>query len=192
MISKVFVTLTLTLSSLTIGAEVERRLFTMEKNHNPENIMMIHTQTDEDCKFISSSKNREANLIEFYWMMNHGKSKKEVHSMIRSEIKKRVQFHNFGDFGDSFKISLSDLNELRHDLSETSIEVTSQMSEGNCIVKSVIDLGASGQNKRMDLKRTFCEVSKNIVGIPNGCRVLHLEGTDVDTGEPLKIRFKKK
>lgn len=186
-----FGALLLTTSLMSI-AQVERKLFTMEKNHNPGNVMMIHTQTDQDCKFVVSSKNNEQNYLEFYWIMDYGQSKKEVHPLIRDEIKKRVSFNGINSNRDSFRISLSDLNELRHDLTDTSMEIVSEINQGKCQVRSVLTLGATGNYKKMDLERTYCEVSKNLIGIPNGCLSLLLEGKDISTGENIKVTFKKK
>lgn len=188
---KTLFTLLVSFSTIAAFANTERKLFTMEKNHNAENLMIIHTQTDNDCRFITSNKNAEKNYIEFYWLMD-GKNKKEVHSMIRAEIKNRVQFQGINAAKDSFKVKLNDLTELRHDLTDPSMEVVSEMIQGKCTVKSVLTLGASGKYRKMDLNRTFCDVSKNIVGVPNGCNYLLLEGTDIATGEKISVKFNKK
>lgn len=186
------VILVLAIFCFSAQAQVEKKLFTMEKNHNPENIMMIHTQTDMDCKFITSKKNNENNFLEFYWIMDSGRSQKEVHPMIRDEIKKRVRFEGINERRDSFKVTLGDLKELRHDLTETSMEIFSELNQGKCTVKSVLTLGASGHYKKVDLERTYCEVSKNLLGIPNGCLSLLLEGKDLSSGETVKVKFLKK
>lgn len=175
----------------SVRADNEKKLFTMEKNHNPENIMVIHTQTDSDCRFVPSSKNTEGNYVEFYWLMA-GQTPKEVHPMIRGEIKKRVVFEGINATRDSFKVRLTDLSELKHDLSDPTMEVVSEVTGGKCAVKSVITLGPSARYRKIDLDRTFCDVSKNFVGLPNGCNFLDLEGKDIATGEAVKVRFKKK
>lgn len=188
---KSLITLALTFSSLTVLGAVERQLFTMEKNYNAENIMIIHTQTDQDCRFVTSPKNNEKNYLEFYWLMD-GKSKKEVHSMIRAEIKNRVQFQGINSTRDSFKVKLNDLSELRHDLTDTTMEVVSEMIQGECTVKSILTLGASAKYRKMDLKRTYCSVTKNLIGVPNGCSYLLLEGIDIATGEKFSVKFNKR
>lgn len=174
------------------GMSGEKKLFTMEKNYNPENVMQIHTQTDDNCRFVTSKKNSENNYLEFYWIMNHGKEVKEVHSMIRSEIKNRVSFQGINEAKDTFKVKLNDLKELRHDLTDTTMEVTSEIIGGKCIVKSIITLGASSKYRKLALKKTFCDVTTNLLGLPNGCKFIELSGTDAETGEALKVRFNKK
>jgi hypothetical protein len=68
----------------------------------------------------------------------------------------------------------------------------SELNDGKCIVKTVLTLGASGNYKKLDIERTYCEVSKNLLGIPNGCLSLILEGKDVSNGETIKMTFRKK
>ncbi|MFP5385841.1 MAG: hypothetical protein ACLGHN_07155 [Bacteriovoracia bacterium] len=184
-----FVTL-LALSTHAFSAE--QKLFSMEKNYNSENVMIIHTQTDKDCKFVTSNKNSEKNYVEFYWVMENGKYNKEVHSMIRSEIKDRVKFEGINSRRDSFKVRLNDLSEVRHDLTDPTMEVVSELVNGECTVKSIISLGASAKYKKIDLQKTYCEVTKNFIGVPNGCRYIELEGKDVGSGETVKVRFKQK
>ena len=179
-------------SSFSAIASQEQILFTLEKSHRPENKVIIHTQTDDDCRFVVNSKNSERNYVDFYWSMNNGRETKEVHPLIRSEIKERVEFKGINDRLDSFKIRLIDLSELKHDLPLSPIEVVSEISGGVCTVKSVLSLGGSAKYRKIDLKKTFCEVSKNFIGIPNGCNVLHLEGNDIATGEKVKVKFIKK
>lgn len=178
--------------SATAGFEGKKDLFIMEKSHNPENKMIIHTQTDQDCKFITSPKNTEKNYVEFYWSMKNGRSTKEVHSMIRNEIKERVRFEGINETRDAFQVSLNDLKELDHDLSDTTFEVISKKSKGECIVKSLLTLGPSADNKRIDLKKSFCDVSTNLLGVPNGCNFVRLEGFDTETGAPVKVKFNKR
>jgi hypothetical protein len=189
---KFILVLTLTTASFISFAQVERKLFTMEKNHNPGNVMMIHTQTDLDCKFVTCKKNNENNHLEFYWIMGLENSNKEVHPLIRDEIKKRVTFAGINSSRDAFRVTLNDLKELRHDLTDTTMEIISEVNQGKCEVRSILTLGASGNYKKMDLERTYCEVSKNFIGLPNGCNTLLLEGKDLVNGEILKVTFKKK
>ena len=87
---------------------------------------------------------------------------------------------------------MNDLNDLKNDLEDISLETSSTFINGNCKVKTIIKLGPSAKYRKLNLKRTYCEVSTNWVGIPNGCKFLELSGKDDDTGEDLKVRFNKK
>lgn len=166
----------------------EKQLFTLEKSLNSENILVIVSQTDKNCKFIKTPSN---DLFDFYWLMD-GKSKKTVHPMIRSKVQERVQLLGVNSSQDSFKIRLNDLSEIKHDLEDNTLEVNAVLENGNCNIQSVIKLGASANHRKLNLTRTYCEVSKNMIGIPKGCSYLELQGTDADTGESLKVRYKGK
>lgn len=171
----------------TTSSVVERKLFTLEKSLNSENILFIHTQTDESCKFVANSNG----YVDFYWLMD-GADKKQVHSMIRSKVQERVKFVGINQARDSFKVKLNDLSEIKHDLESNEIEARAEIINGECVVKSIIQLGASAKYVKLDLQRTFCEVETNMVGIPNGCKYLELAGKNDATGEGAKARFKGK
>ncbi|MBC7712987.1 MAG: DUF4833 domain-containing protein [Rhizobacter sp.] len=164
--------------------KIERKLFTLEKSLNSENILLIHTQTDENCKFVENQNG----YVDFYWLMD-GNTKKEVHPMIRSKVADRVKFSGINDDKNSFQVKLNDLSELKTDLEDNKITVQSAIVNGACQIQSVIKLGATAKYKKLNLKRTYCSVEKNFLGVPKGCKYLDLEGTDVDTNEALKVRF---
>jgi hypothetical protein len=190
--TKIWLSLTLSFIAINAFAQMERKLFVLEKNFNPENVMIIHGQTDKDCRFVPSPKNAEGNFVEFYWNMNSGQEKKEVNPTIRGEIKNRFKFLGINPQRDSFRMRLNDLTELKHDLGDTSIEVQSELLNGKCNVKSLLILGASANYRKMNLKRIYCDVSKNLLGIPSGCNFIDLEGQDADNGERILVKFKKK
>lgn len=169
------------------AGSVERKLFTLEKSLNSENILNIHAFTDSDCKFVSGPNG----FVDFYWLMDK-QNKKEVHPMIRSKVQERVKFLGLNGPKDSFKVRLNDLSEIKHDLEDNNIEVKAEIIAGVCTVKSVIKLGASAKYKKMNLERTYCDVDKNFLGVPSGCTYLELQGKQVDTNEALKARFKGK
>lgn len=165
----------------------EKRLFTLEKSVNSENILNIVTTTDENCKFVSATNG----YVDFYWLMNKT-TLKQVHPMIRSTVQERVKFTGINSRRDVFTVQLNDLSEIRHDLESSTIEARAEINNGKCEVKSVIQLGASSKYKKMNLQRTYCEVTTNLIGIPSGCSTLELSGTDNATGEKLTVKFKGK
>ena len=185
---KLIITSAILLTQIGHAADIaEKKIFTMEKSYNPENILVIGTQTDENCKFVT--KNEE--YLDFYWLMN-GQTRKEIHSLIRSQIQGRVHFVGINKTLDLFNVKMNDLNELKNDLDDVNLEISSAVVNGECQVKSVIKLGPSANYRKLNLKRTYCEVSKNFLGIPNGCKFLDLQGVDNDTDEKLSVRFNQK
>lgn len=175
------------LALISSAQATERKLFTLEKSMNSENILMIHTQTDDNCKFIAGDNG----YVDFYWLMD-GLNKKPVHPMIRSKVSERVAFAGINESRDSFKVKLNDLSEINHDLEDTKIEAVAEVVNGACEVRSIVKLGASAKYRKMNLKRTYCQVDKNLVGVPKGCKYLELSGIDADNGEALKVRFRGK
>lgn len=159
----------------------------MEKSYNSENIMVIHTRTDDECKFPEKKKD----MIDFYWLIN-GKNRKPVHSMIRSGVEERIQVNGISSKGDFFKVQLTDLSEVKHDLADPVLEIKSEISEGECEVKAILTLGSSHKYRKINLQKTYCEVTTNFMGIPNGCKFLELQGVDIDNGESVSVIYKKK
>lgn len=182
-----FIYLLLLSSQISFAGTIEQALFRMEKSYNSENIMVIHTRTDDDCKFPEEKKN----LIDFYWLIN-GKNKKPVHPMIRSGVEERIQVNGISADGDLFKVELTDLSEVKHDLVDPVLEIKSEVSEGECIVQAILTLGPSNKYRKIDLQKTYCEVTTNFLGIPNGCKFLELQGVDIDNGESVSVIYKRK
>ena len=164
----------------------EKKLFIMEKSYNSQNLLVINTNTDDNCNIVTQN----GQLLDFYWLMD-GKTRKRVHPLIRSGIDKRVEFVKMDREKNEFKVRMNELKELKHDLKNIELEVSSELIDGECQTKAVLPLGPSANFKKMILTRSYCDVSTNFVGVPNGCNFLELEGTDTATGEPLKVRFNK-
>lgn len=165
-------------------AIVENNIFTLEKSYHTQNVMKISTYTDEHCNFISSDNS----YLNFYWLMD-GVIRKKIHPLIRHRVQERIKFEGINSEKNSFKIRLQDLTELKHDLKEIVVVVSSVMEKNVCQIKSIIKLGASENYRLLNIKHTFCEVSINFLGIPNGCKFLELVGVDANTGDKIRIRF---
>lgn len=178
------------ISQNTFASQViEKKLFRMDKNYHSENILIISSHVDENCKFIAKDKD----YLDLYWLMNGSDTdRKEIAGAIKSGIQKRVQFEGMSSEGNNFKIRMNDLSELKHDLEDTTIDVKSEISGGVCQVKSILKLGPSSKYRKINLKRFYCEVSTNMIGIPKGCKFVELQGNDIDTGELVKVRYKSK
>lgn len=174
-------------NSASANVNLEQKLFTLEKSVNSENILIVHTQTDTECKFVS----KEHGFVDFYWLMD-GTERKEIHPMIRKKIEERVKFVGMNEARTSFKMKLNDLSEINHDLEDATVETQAEINNGNCEVKSILKLGASANYARMNLKRTYCQVDKSFVGVPKGCKFLELKGLNADDDSALKIRFNEK
>lgn len=176
------VTLMSTLPQTHADEKKRVQLFLMEKSHNEENIMVIHSQVNNECQFVGEK------LIDYYWLMD-GKKEKRVHAMIKKKIKERLKFEGLSEDKKSFKIQMTDLSEVKHDLDDINIRVVSTNEDGACKVQAILKLGPSKDHKEMVLDKTFCEVKKNLVRVPTGCKHLELIGKDLKTGEEIRVKF---
>lgn len=169
----------------------------MNKSHNPENIMVIYAQTDEECQF---QPFQDGSYLNYYWLMDK-KKRKEVHPLIKKGIAERVEFKQDEKVDDQqFRASLNDLEELEHDLPNASIEVSSvkttsskvkSKGESKCVANATMRLGPSRKNQLIDLETTYCKVEKNLIGVPKGCESLELKGKNIKTGEEVAVSFEK-
>lgn len=167
----------------------EKKLFTMKKSYNPENTMVIYAQVDENCDFKPFPG---GSYINYYWLMNR-KTRKKVHPLIAKGIEQRVEFNTGGTTPKrAFKASLNDLNEVDHDLPNTSINVISLKENDHCEAQALIGLGKSEGGKEIDLVTTYCEVHTNLFGVPTGCDSLQLQGTQPGSGKRISVKFDKK
>tara|TARA_Y100000768_G_scaffold103111_1_gene75379 strand:- start:30 stop:593 length:564 start_codon:yes stop_codon:yes gene_type:complete len=172
---------------LSSSAGIREKLFIMEKSHNPENVMIIEVKLNEKCEFQTYE---DGSLLNFYWLMDGGKYTKDIHPLIRHGIAKRVEYKDQAKTKTSFKVALNDLKEVQHDLPDSSLDVSASLDKGKCSVQSILELGPSKNNKKINLTRSFCKVETNVLGIPVGCTFLELEGKTLSSGKPLHAKFK--
>ena len=57
----------------------EKALFSIEKSHNPQNIMIVSSNLGDQCEFSQEEP------VDYYWLMNRT-SRKDPHPMILKEI----------------------------------------------------------------------------------------------------------
>lgn len=106
--------------------------------------------------------------------------------MIRTKTNERLKITAINSTKDNYKLALTDLSELKHDLQDTTVDVVAQIQEGKCLSKAIIKLGPSGNYRKMSLSKIHCTASKNFVGVPDGCKKITLSGSDADSNEKLK------
>lgn len=189
MIIKIIIIVLISIPAIAATDVNRQKLFLMEKNYHQGNLMVISAMTNKECQFVAKEGTEE--FVDYYWLMDGSKEKK-IHPLIRSGIKKRTKFNGLVENKKEFHIELKDLSELKHDLNDINIDVKSELVDGKCLVKSILKLGPSENNRSIALTRTFCDVNKNFVGIPTGCKSLELTGTDVKTNQEVKVKFAKK
>lgn len=182
---KLFAILIFASSMTCFGAE--RTLFTIEKSYNNSNIIVVNVQLNRDCRFVKT----ENGLLDYYWLMNRS-LKKEIHPLIRSTVASRLTLVSSNGLLNSFKLRLNDLTEVSHDIADPTLEVSSELVNGQCRVRSVMTLGHSQKYRRIDLDRIYGEVDKNLMGVPSTLKYIDLDGKDVDNNESIRVRYRAK
>ena len=131
-----------------------QQILTVEKNVNPENIALVYTKVDAQCRFVTDPANRDQPVFDFYWRMG-GKDYKPMNSFFKSEFQKRMAYVS-GD-ATHFQLDANDLKEVQTDIKNPRLDVVSTGAGGNCNVQAFITLGPSDGNARIRLDSIYGE-----------------------------------
>lgn len=171
-----------------IGAHY--RVITVEKSINPENIMVVYTKVDSQCRFLTDPAQRDQPVFDYYWLMDR-KNYKPVHKLIKGEVRKRLEFQiDPSDRHNSFFVNMNDLKEVRHDLRDGRLNVRSEMIDGKCQVNATMTLGASAGNAKIYLNKVYSEAKKGLI-MPSLVSIT-LSGKDVNSGKAISKTYKAK
>lgn len=122
----------------------------VRKNVNPQNVMVVYTKMDASGRFL---EDRDLNrpVLDFYWLME-GKTYKPVNGLIKAEIRKRfVPRWTSKGLATRFIITMSDLKEVKSDISEPHVDVYAREDGGAPDVEAQMSLGPSDGNMRIKL-----------------------------------------
>ena len=171
-----------------IGAHY--RVITVEKSINSENIMVVYTKVDSQCRFLTDPAERDQPVFDFYWLMNR-QSYKPVHKLIKGEVRKRMEFQiDPSDRHNSFYVNLNDMKEVRHDLKDNRLNVRSEMVDGKCQVNATMTLGPSAGNAKIYLNKVYSEAKKGLI-MPSLVSIT-LSGKDVNSGKNVSKTYQAK
>lgn len=160
-----------------IGAHIP--LLTLEKNENPQNVLVVFTKVEPNCKFSLIEKEP---VLSDYWLMNRERYK-PVNPLIQRGIEKRIQIVTAKNLN-QFQVRLSDFTELQHDLgADPLITVSSEGTPGKCTAEAVLKLGPSDQNRTILLEKLQANSRKKILPPFRKLTSLTVEGTDLASGE---------
>lgn len=172
-----------------IGAH--QAIFNVEKNVNPENIAIVYTKVDAQCRFLTDPSNRDQPIFDFYWMMG-GTSYKPMNSFFKSEFSRRMAFADGGgDRSTHFQLVANDLKEVNQDLGqEPKLDVVAIKGDSGCDVQAFITLGPSDGSARIRLDSIYGEGRT----FPPKVLAVTLKGEVVDkngkgTGKKVARRF---
>ena len=162
--TKIFLTAALLAPSSIFAQDVtdipeigpHQRIFTVEKNVNPENLVEVYTKVDGQCRFVTNPANRDEPVFDFYWLIDRG-SYKPMNSFFKNEFHKRMTFVS-GGTSIRFQLEANDLKEVKHDLgSNPRFDVMAISSRTACDVRAFITLGPSDNNARIRLDTIYGE-----------------------------------
>lgn len=129
----------------------------VEKNVNPQNLMVIYTKVDAKGRFLADLADQERPVFDFYWLMN-GKDYKPVNSLIKNEIGRRFECQPSPSVrATHFVINVNDLKEVNSDLKEPKVDVYANASGSTRDVEAQMTLGPSDGNMRIKLSSIYTE-----------------------------------
>ncbi len=133
-----------------------KRIIQIEKNQNPENILIVYTKLNEHCNFVSVLN--DTPVFDYYWLMN-GISYKPLNFTLKSEIEKRITLNVPPEFFREriFYVSLNDLHAVHHDIPNPRLEVTSKFENNECKVVSTMQLGPSDNSIKIQVNAIYGE-----------------------------------
>ena len=164
-------------------------ILTFEKNENPQNVLIVYTEVDQNCHFRGPTASTGAPFVDYYWLMNR-KTYKPVNPMIKIGIRDRLTIENSkGTTPDSFIVKIEDLDKLKTDLKDPRMTIKSAREGKGCAVEALVTLGASDHDRVLRLK-TISTVSEKILMPPfRKIKAVSLEGNDVKTGEDIRRTY---
>lgn len=160
-------------------------IFTVEKNHNPQNIMVLYTKLNEDCSF---QKKSNEPILDFYWLMDK-KNYKPIHALIKRSIRNRMKKVLTSD-PMQFAIVLTDLSLVKSDIKDPKVSVVSKKApNGKCVVDALMTLGPAQQNVQILLKTLYTEAK---MGLFPSLVSVTLRGAYIRTGQAMSVTYKAK
>lgn len=176
-----------------IGPHFE--VFRFEKSENPQNILVIFTKLDSECRFAVQNDNFAKPVFGFYWLMG-GKKYKPVHSMIQSGIAERLQLvipPNFPQSLEFFSVRIKDLAQIDSDLGNALVRVQAIRASKGCEVKATFNFEESSstatitgnpKNSNLVLEKIHAESEKTVLPPFRKLVSLRFEGSNEKTGDP--------
>jgi hypothetical protein len=154
------------------------KIMTFEKNENPQNILVVYTKLDENCRF--AVKNGKP-LIDFYWLMD-GKRYKPTHPLIKDAVRKRLEITKAGPT--EFELRVNDLKELNTKADRMAVKV--EKDKGGCRIAGYFP---DEKNKLIEVDSIYSESKKTLMPPFRKLLAVTIRGTAPDSGEAVQRRF---
>jgi len=155
------------------------RLFELHKDHNPQNVLVVHTYADSRCRAIGDLAHKEL-LVDMYWQMDAGSPGacyKPTDPRIKAETLKTLDVTSLSADRTKFTIDITPLDRLEHDLPTREAEINLRRSASGCEAEARLPLDARAGS----VLRLFEINAKGeyVLGVPRiGVQSLELVGRD--------------
>ena len=155
------------------------RLFELHKDYHPQNVLVVYTYADSRCRVVGSAQDKRK-LVDMYWRMSAGSSDecyKPTDPRIKSETLDTLVVKSVSVNRERFRIDLTQLDQVRHDLPSREVEVVLRRSRSGCEADVRLLLGPSNgavlHLREVDAKGEYS------LGVPRrGIAELALVGVD--------------
>lgn len=151
-------------------------IFTVEKNENPGNILVLFTKLDNNCLLKNESGKT---VFDMYWLMNRS-SYKPTHHLIKKGVYERLTLVPSNP--QTFYVKVNDLKEVNADLQDPRLIVEVERFKGDCQVKALLTLGPSDKYTKIQLTSIYSEAKKTAMPPFRKLVSVTLKGINLKTG----------
>ncbi len=117
-------------------------LFVFEKTFNPENIIIIYTKVDRNCRIIYDRQKQQP-TFGLYWLDDGVRF--DPAPQLANQFLSRMPVEDIKDDPYSFYVRLTDLRQLHHDLADERLLIRSEQYGNSCLVGAYMRL----KNKKL-------------------------------------------
>ncbi|NJM09884.1 MAG: hypothetical protein HC883_03050 [Bdellovibrionaceae bacterium] len=167
------------------------KILTFEKNENPQNVMVVYTKLNDDCRFAVLSGQP---FVDFYWLMN-GERYKPTHGLIKKAVRKRLEVVKVDgeDTDRTFLLKVNDLKELSTDfekpyLVEPHLVVRSEKVHGLCRVACYFP-DKQKDGKLIKVNSLYSESKKTFRPPFRKLLALTIRGLEEGTAHPIEQKY---
>jgi hypothetical protein len=158
-------------------------VFVVEKNENPQNIMVTYVKLDKECRFVPDPRDSKKPLFEFYWLMNREKYK-PVHRLIKAGVRKRLEIVSQSADRRSFVIRLNDVKELNN-AADAKLTVTANRESKDCDVSGILKVG----DEPIELTSIYSHARKTMLPPFRKLNYITLKGTSLDGSDKIERKI---
>lgn len=175
-------------------------LFFIEKSYHPENIAVVYTRLDTDCRVIPDREHGFLPTLDFYWLLDATRYK-PMAEPLKVGTRKRLQFiDTHGSQGDptAFAVRTDDLSRVQHDLPSSTVQIKAERQGEACMATAFMTLGPSNGYATIKIESvstrteplTLLKKMRAMVE-PDTIQIyaVTVKGTDVATGQPIERTY---